>query len=56
MNTEYDNHISLHFRSGSNDHDEIHVTVSADNIDDFRLMSLLTKFLNAAGSRITLNL
>jgi len=56
MNTE-NNIVSFNYRSQGEDHDiDLNVEVAGDNVDEVKLMRLLTTFLGAIGSRVTLNL
>ena len=56
MNSE-DNCVSLSYRSQDGNHDnDLSVEVMGDNVDEVKLMRLLTAFLGAIGSRVTLNL
>lgn len=56
MNTE-NNNVSFNFRCFDINRDtELSVSIDGDNVDDFKLMKLLTTYLTAVGSRITLNL
>ena len=51
MNTENNN------RSQDGNHDtDLSVSIDGDNVDEVKLMRLLTTFLGAIGSRVTLNL
>ena len=51
------NNVSLSFRSQDEDHDtDLGVSIDGDNVDEVKLMRLLTAFLGAIGSRVTLNL
>jgi hypothetical protein len=56
MNSE-NNNVSFSFRSydGNRDND-LSVSIDGDNVDDIKLAKLLTVYLQAIGSRITLNL
>ena len=56
MNTE-NNNVSLNYRSQDGNHDtDLSVSIDGDNVDEVKLMRLLTDFLRAIGSRVTLNL
>ena len=56
MNTE-NNIVSLNYRSHDSIHDtDLSVSIDGDNVDEVKLMRLLTTFLEAIGSRVTLNL
>ena len=56
MNSD-NNNISLNFRSYNDQRDtDMSVSIDGDNIDEVKLMRLLTTFLGAIGSRVTLNL
>jgi hypothetical protein len=56
MNTD-NNNVSLSFRSYDSNRDtDLSVNIDGDNVDDVKLMKLLTTFLAAVQSRITLNL
>jgi len=56
MNTE-NNNVSFNYRSQDGNHDtELSVSIDGDNVDEVKLMRLLTTFLGAIGSRVTLNL
>jgi len=56
MNTE-NNNVSLNFRSYDSSRDtDLSVCIDGDNADDIKLAKLLTTYLAAVGSRITLNL
>jgi hypothetical protein len=51
------NSVSLSFRSHDENHDtDLSVSIDGDNVDEVKLMRLLTTFLGAVGSRVTLNL
>lgn len=55
MNTN--NNVSFNFRSIDDSRDtDIDVNICGDNVDDVKLAKLLTVYLQAIGSRITLNL
>lgn len=57
MNSDNNNHVSLSFRSYDENRDtDIDVDVCGHNADDIKLAKLLTAYLQAIGSRITLNL
>ncbi len=57
MNTDSDNNVSFSFRSYTGNRDtELSVSIDGDNVDEVKLMKLLTTYLQAIGSRITLNL
>lgn len=52
MNTE-NNSVSFSFRNHDTD---VSIDISGDNVDEVKLMKLLTTYLTAIQSRITLNL
>jgi hypothetical protein len=50
------NNVSFSYRSYDDNHDtDINVNIDGDNVDDIKLAKLLTTYLTAVGSRITLN-
>lgn len=56
MNTD-NNNVSFIYRSQDGNHDtDLSVSIEGDNVDEVKLMRLLTTFLGAIGSRVTLNL
>jgi hypothetical protein len=56
MNTE-NNCVTLRYRHADEaDASDLNVEVTGDNVDEVKLMRLLTTFLGAIGSRVTLNL
>ena len=56
MNTD-NNNVSFSFRSYNDNRDtDINVCIDGDNVDDVKLAKLLTVYLQAIGSRITLNI
>jgi hypothetical protein len=56
MNSD-NNNASFSFRSYDGNRDtELSVSIDGDNVDEVKLMKLLTTYLQAIGSRITLNL
>lgn len=56
MNTD-NNNVSLNFRSYDSNRDtDLSVCIDGDNVDDVKLAKLLTTFLSAVQSRITLNI
>jgi hypothetical protein len=56
MNSE-NNCVILRYRHQGEDHDiDLGVEIMGDNVDEVKLMRLLTTFLGAIGSRVTLNL
>jgi hypothetical protein len=55
MNTD-NNNVSFNFRSYTENRDtDISVCIDGDHVDDIKLARLLTIYLGAIGSRITLN-
>ena len=55
MDTD-NNNVSFNFRSYTENRDtDISVCIDGDHVDDIKLARLLTIYLGAIGSRITLN-